>query len=209
MFNIHFSIERWKFNKEYGVYVSTEGRFKDENKKPIIPAPAHKYLRIVLNGQTINAHRLVLETFCPVEDKSLTVDHIDHNTRNNALKNLRWLTAKDNANDLEYQKLIENLKNQGIIEYLKGIRPAPSYCSPKMQKISSKMQKLKETTSFDLCKDDNNVIMQGIGYDSLIKILADITNMSKSKIRHYIDAYMVEGKKEQKRFGFLIRLYYA
>lgn len=31
--NFIFRIERWKFNKKYGVYVSTEGRVKTKDKK--------------------------------------------------------------------------------------------------------------------------------------------------------------------------------
>ena len=31
--SIKFKIERWKYNEEYQIYVSSLGRFKDEHKK--------------------------------------------------------------------------------------------------------------------------------------------------------------------------------
>ena len=37
MFNIKLVIERWKWNENYEVWVSTEGRIKDKKKKIIIP----------------------------------------------------------------------------------------------------------------------------------------------------------------------------
>lgn len=42
-------------------------------------------------------HRMVLETFCPVENmSSLDVDHIDGNPANNNITNLRWVTSEEN-----------------------------------------------------------------------------------------------------------------
>lgn len=42
-------------------------------------------------------YRMVMETFCPVENmSSLDVDHIDGNPSNNCLTNLRWLTPIEN-----------------------------------------------------------------------------------------------------------------
>ena len=32
---ISLKIERWKFNKDYGIYVSTLGNFKDRYKRPL------------------------------------------------------------------------------------------------------------------------------------------------------------------------------
>ena len=44
-------------------------------------------------------HRLVLETYCPVEAmEDLQVNHRDENKENNRLSNLEWMTAKENNN---------------------------------------------------------------------------------------------------------------
>ena len=49
------------------------------------------------------AHRLVMYTWCPIEDReAFTVDHIDHNKRNNRVDNLEWVGQAGNimrAND--------------------------------------------------------------------------------------------------------------
>lgn len=60
-----------------------------------------RYLMVSLsnNGKTTKklVHRLVAETFLPCNDKSLVVDHIDSNTKNNALSNLRWVSIQQNV----------------------------------------------------------------------------------------------------------------
>lgn len=94
-----FELEKWKYNIQYNVYVSSFGRLKDENKKLIQPCVKNNYLvYITPNGGTVLIHRLVMGTFRPVAGwNDLTVDHNDHNTRNNRLSNLEWVTAKENT----------------------------------------------------------------------------------------------------------------
>lgn len=95
--NLH--IERWKWNKEYRIYVSNLGHFKDEYKRE---------LPIKINATTgycwVNTflgyklcHRLVLLTWKPVPDaENLTVDHLNHNKRENTIFNLEWVTKEEN-----------------------------------------------------------------------------------------------------------------
>jgi hypothetical protein len=97
---ITLRIERWKFNKEYGVYVSNLGNFKSKDKKDLrikinnkgyclVNTPAYK--------NRILAHRLVMLTWRPnLEAENLTVDHLDHNKRNNSVANLEWVTREEN-----------------------------------------------------------------------------------------------------------------
>lgn len=61
------------------------------------------YLRVCLckNGskKPYLVHRLVLETYCPVEDMDkLEVNHIDENKEHNYLNNLEWMSHKENTN---------------------------------------------------------------------------------------------------------------
>ena len=101
MFNLIFRVEKWRYNEEYDVFVSSEGRLRDKNKKQIFPKIAHNYLFYYCNkdntSKRIPVHRLVLMTFKPIDNyKEMTVDHLNHNTRDNTLKNLEWVEAKEN-----------------------------------------------------------------------------------------------------------------
>lgn len=111
MLRFHFSIERWKFNKEYSIYVSTWGNIKDGKKKDKNIYANHGYLFVEVNKKLIPVHRLVMETFKP-QKLNLTVDHIDHNTRNNHISNLRWLSKEENENDNNREKVFKEVKKQ-------------------------------------------------------------------------------------------------
>ena len=98
---ISLRIERWKFNKEYGIYVSTLGNFKDRYKRRLpIKIDKGGYCRVkteVPKAPWKLAHRLVMLTWKPIPDaENLTVDHLNHNKRDNSLYNLEWVTQKEN-----------------------------------------------------------------------------------------------------------------
>lgn len=101
MFNFTCHIERWKYNKEYNIFVSSEGRLRDKEKKEIFPKISHNYLFYYNMTDTtikrIPVHRLVMITFKPINNyKEMTVDHLNHNTRDNRLINLEWVTDEEN-----------------------------------------------------------------------------------------------------------------
>ena len=97
---ITLRIERWKFNKEYGVYVSTLGNFKSKDKKDLrikINKNGYCLVRTPAYKHRILAHRLVMLTWRPnLDAENLTVDHLDHNKRNNSVANLEWVTEEEN-----------------------------------------------------------------------------------------------------------------
>lgn len=97
--NFCFSIERWKFNKDFEVYVSTKGRIKDKQKKIIkIVITNNGYCRVPTKkkGYAL-VHRLVMMTWKPTNNmRNLTVDHLNHNKRDNSLKNLEWVSKEEN-----------------------------------------------------------------------------------------------------------------
>jgi hypothetical protein len=74
------------------------GHFRDEHKQPI-PIKLNQNGYVVIktrNGYQV-AHRLVMKTWMPTEDMdNLTVDHLDHNKRNNSVDNLEWVTESEN-----------------------------------------------------------------------------------------------------------------
>lgn len=93
-----FRWEKWKWNKEYRIYVSSYGNFKDEYKRNIpIKINNGGYVAIRVNNQLKLAHRLVMLTFNPIPNaEDLTVDHLNHNKRDNSLYNLEWVSEKEN-----------------------------------------------------------------------------------------------------------------
>ena len=114
---LHIEFEKWKFNKEYGVWVSNFGNFKDIHKRPI-PKKVYQqngYVAVKTKHGNRMAHRLVMYTWCPIEDReAFTVDHIDHNKRNNRVDNLEWVSQAENvmrANDDIVEKPIPTVIN--------------------------------------------------------------------------------------------------
>ena len=103
---IHIEVEKWKFNKNYNLYVSNMGNFKDKSKEDIkLMVEKGGYLQVpVCNNKQgkikyLQAHRVVMETWCPKQNMwkdKLTVDHLDNNKRNNKDKNLEWVTQQEN-----------------------------------------------------------------------------------------------------------------
>lgn len=93
-----FKVEKWQWNKEFRIYVSTLGNFKDEHKNNIpIKINNNGYVVIKTAYGFKLAHRLVMFTFKPIPNaESLTVDHLNHNKRDNSVYNLEWVSKKEN-----------------------------------------------------------------------------------------------------------------
>jgi hypothetical protein len=98
---IKLNIERWKYNPTFELYVSNMGHIRNKSKANIAPKiMTDGYVVIYVYG-SINCymllHRVVMLTWKPTpEAEKLTVDHLDHNKRNNALSNLEWVTKEEN-----------------------------------------------------------------------------------------------------------------
>ena len=125
MFNIHFSIEKWKWNADFGIYVSNKGRFRNENKKdvPVVIDNKSGYCRVYCGGTVhthLLAHRVVLLTWRPTANaENLTVDHLDHNKRNNALDNLEWVSFEENQRRAKADEIAITV--QGDAEMVKKV----------------------------------------------------------------------------------------
>ena len=94
-----FKIERWKWNSDYRVYVSNLGHIKNEHKQDLpVYIDNNGYCRVhtaCCRYKTV--HRLVMLTWRPIPNaEELTVDHLNHNKRDNSLENLEWVTKEEN-----------------------------------------------------------------------------------------------------------------
>lgn len=106
---LKMNIERWKFSKEYGVYVSTLGNLKDRRKR-LIPIKIDKKGYCVIRTEVgyVSVHRLVMKTWKPAPNmETLTIDHLNHNKRDNSLENLEWVTHQINL-----ERAIEDQVNE-------------------------------------------------------------------------------------------------
>lgn len=105
-------MEVWRRIRGFpGYEVSSEGRvrsYKDSHGRVtndwhlLKPIMNNRYYRVVLFDKdhvpcTKTIHRLVAETFMPVQDESLVVDHVDCDKTNNSLSNLEWVTCRENS----------------------------------------------------------------------------------------------------------------
>lgn len=98
--HLYLRVERWKWNSTYGFYVSNKGRFRDVEKKPMpLKVGNGGYMKCWSTHlrKWCSCHRVVAEVWMPTfAMEHLTVDHLDHNKRNNAVDNLEWVEQAEN-----------------------------------------------------------------------------------------------------------------
>lgn len=90
-----------KWNNEYQVYVSDDGRVWNKNHHEFKLQLNRGYYRVFVRyGNKIRkrwlVHILVYETFCGKIPQGMQVDHKDRNRLNNKLDNLKLVTPSEN-----------------------------------------------------------------------------------------------------------------
>ena len=103
---------------------------KERIKKSFIGGDGYHYIMLCKNSKTklTTVHRLLAETFIPNPQNKPEVDHINTNRQDFSLKNLRWVTHKENNNNEE------SLKNRRKSTYSaetvkKGMQTRKLLCS--------------------------------------------------------------------------------
>ena len=114
-----FKIERWKWNSDYRVYVSNLGHIKNEHKQDLpVYIDDNGYCRVhtvCCSYKTV--HRLVMLTWRPIPNaEELTVDHLNHNKRDNSLENLEWVTKEENLRRATEDLIKEDKKKNNTKE---------------------------------------------------------------------------------------------
>ena len=140
------NIERWKYNKTFELYVSNMGHIRNKSKADIAPKIMENgYMVVYVNG-SINGymllHRVVMLTWKPTpEAEQLTVDHLDHNKRNNALYNLEWVSRGENL-----KRARRDFCNSRPIdyEYIENITPVSGNPNTKRAKKATAKIKTEE-----------------------------------------------------------------
>ena len=122
--HIHqFPNERWEAIEEHPAYeISDLGRLKHtfKNGKVLIVAPAKNgnkcpnYLWYKIRGKKKYAHQLVLKYFVGERPEGHDCDHIDKDTTNNTLSNLRYITIAENRTQRGIDSVLAKLTEQEV-----------------------------------------------------------------------------------------------
>lgn len=152
--------EIWKDIEGYeGLYqISSLGKIKNKEGKILkTRKDTGGYLLINLfknkKNKTFRVHRLVANAFILNPENKMEVDHIDTNKENNNVKNLKWVTSKENSNNkLTLKHFSESQKGKVTSEdtknKLRKINTIPIYCK-ELNKVFFSIRECARELSLD------------------------------------------------------------
>ena len=110
-------------------------------------------LKLPDGPKSMLVHRLIALTFIPNPDNKLYIDHIDKNTSNNCVDNLRWVTQSENCLNKYHRS---SNTGEHLISF---VQPKPThtpayYCSIKRDGIKIFSKKFKTLPEAITARDE-------------------------------------------------------
>ena len=98
--------------------------------KPKVNRKGYVFYGISIKGKykDIIAHRAVAETFIQKKENSNQVNHKDCNKKNSYIKNLEWVTQKQNAEHASKNGLLKSVNKKKVLKLI-GNKPIKKYDS--------------------------------------------------------------------------------
>ena len=184
---LHIHWERWKYNDTFEIYVSNLGHFRNKSKADLAPKIGHNgYMWIWVQGSQPGwelAHRVVMLTWRPTpEADKLTVDHLDHNKRDNSVDNLEWVTREENLRRADEDYLptilgpvkVKSKKRQVIGVYCEGA------CSHNKH-LNYTVRDMAEASAAFRYMIDEYLLDQQKGFNKAVRDLLKGTNTTGAK----------------------------
>jgi len=97
-------------NNNYEIFDEEPFQIRKKSNKRILKeslAAGGKYYRVKLNGVDYYKHRLIAQQFIENPNNYDEIDHIDRNTKNNSIDNIRWVSPSDNSKNKTSARGIE------------------------------------------------------------------------------------------------------
>lgn len=160
----HFSIERWRKNEEYGVWVSTLGRIRLIKNKEFLNVRINPrgYCVVFTDKGIEYVHRLVAYTWLGGKrNDKYNIDHINSNKRDNSVRNLRWIERELNEAYARYTETTVSTADEprpiSTIEHSEDLIKQMNNRSLSAEKRGQALIELMEEHSIEVYYDGNKV----------------------------------------------------